>query len=193
MRGQYNRGVSRTTQVLAAFVLVGIPLVVIARQAPSPVQQKPAAAVNNVTAVPGITVGQFTLSERPTGCTVILAANGATGAVDVRGGAPGTVETDLLAPDNTVERVNAVFLSGGSAHGLAVRDGIDKFLYEKKVGYKTGAGLVPIIPGAILRRDRQQADLWPGADCGYKPRPQRRPGPSKRVPSVRAPAPPSAR
>jgi L-aminopeptidase/D-esterase-like protein len=170
VRGQYNRGVSRTTQVLAALVLVGIPLAVLARPALSPAQQTPAAPVNNVTAVPGITVGQFTLTERPTGCTVILAANGATGAVDVRGGAPGTVETDLLAPDNTVERVNAVFLSGGSAHGLAVRTGIDKFLTEKKVGYKTGAGVVPIIPGAILYDlgVGNRPDLWPDADCGYK-------------------------
>jgi hypothetical protein len=85
--------VSRTTQVLAGLALAGIPLVVIARQQPPPAKQTSAAVVNNVTAVPGITVGQFTLTERPTGCTVILAANGATGAVDVRGGAPGTVET----------------------------------------------------------------------------------------------------
>ena len=170
MRGQYNRGVFRTNRVLAGLVLAGIPLALLARQATPPTQQATAPPVNNVTAVPGITVGQFTLGERPTGCTVILAANGATGAVDVRGGAPGTVETDLLAAHNTVERVNAVFLSGGSAHGLAVRDGIDKFLYEKKVGYKTGAGLVPIIPGAILYDlgIGNRPDLWPGADCGYK-------------------------
>ena len=77
------------------------------------------------------------LPERPTGCTVILAANGAVGGVDVRGGAPGTAETDLLSPQNTVERVNAIVLSGGSAFGLAARDGVMKFLSEKKVGYPT--------------------------------------------------------
>ncbi len=145
------------------------PLVIVARQTPTPVA-KPSPAASNVTAVPGITVGHFTLTERPTGCTVILAANGATGAVDVRGGAPGTVETDLLSPENTVERVNAVFLSGGSAHGLAVRTGIDKFLFEKKVGYPTGSGPVPIVPGAILYDlgIGNRPDVWPDADCGYK-------------------------
>ncbi len=153
---------------MAGLAIVGVPLALLARQAP-PASQPP-ATVNNVTAVPGISVGHFTLSARPTGCTVILAANGATGAVDVRGGAPGTVETDLLAPDNTVERVNAIFLSGGSAHGLAVRTGVDKFLYEKKVGYRTGAGLVPIIPGAILYDlgVGNRPDVWPDADCGYQ-------------------------
>lgn len=155
--------------MLAGLALVGVPLAVLARQAPAPVA-KPSPAASNVTAVPGITVGHFTLTERPTGCTVILAANGAIGAVDVRGGAPGTVETDLLSPENTVERVNAVFLSGGSAHGLAVRTGIDKFLFEKKVGYPTGSGPVPIVPGAILYDlgIGSRPDVWPDADCGYK-------------------------
>ncbi|HXT69779.1 MAG TPA: P1 family peptidase [Vicinamibacterales bacterium] len=160
---------SRRARVAAALALVGVPLALAARHTSAPATQA-APAVNNVTAVPGITVGHFTLSERPTGCTVILAANGATGAVDVRGGAPGTVETDLLAPDNTVERVNAVFLSGGSAHGLAVRTGIDKFLFEKKIGYRTGSGPVPIIPGAILYDlgIGNRPEIWPDADCGYK-------------------------
>jgi L-aminopeptidase/D-esterase-like protein len=133
------------------------------------VTQTPAPA-SNITAVPGITVGQYTLSERPTGCTVILAANGAVGGVDVRGGAPGTVETDLLAPENTVERVNAVFLSGGSAFGLATRDGIVTFLADKKIGYATGAGPVPIVPGAILYdlNIGGRPEIRPGADCGAK-------------------------
>jgi L-aminopeptidase/D-esterase-like protein len=133
------------------------------------VTQTPAAALN-ITTVPGITVGQFTLSERPTGCTVVLAANGAVGGVDVRGGAPGTVETDLLSPENTVERVNAVFLSGGSAFGLATRDGIVKFLADKKIGFATGAGPVPIVPGAILYdlNIGGRPDIRPGADCGAR-------------------------
>src|SRR5207237_6420073 len=71
-----------------------------------------------LTAVPGIKVGHHTLTERPTGCTVILAEAGATAAVDVRGAAPGTRETDLLNPVNTVQVVQAIVLSGGSAFGL---------------------------------------------------------------------------
>ena len=120
--------------------------------------------------VPGITVGQFTLAERPTGCTVILAgANGAVGAVDVRGGAPGTVETDLLRPDNTVERVNAIFLTGGSAFGLDVRTGVVKYLAEKKLGYRTGARNVPIVAGAILYDlGIGNPEITPGEDCGYR-------------------------
>src|SRR6516165_4315715 len=70
-----------------------------------------------LTAVDGIKVGHFTLAERPTGCTVILAKDGTTGSVDVRGGAPGTRETDLLNPVNDVQIVNAIVLSGGSAYG----------------------------------------------------------------------------
>ena len=132
-------------------------------------QTRPAAAAN-ITAVPGITVGQYTLTERPTGCTVIMATNGAIGAVDVRGGAPGTAETDLLSPFNTVERVNAIALSGGSAFGLDARSGVVKYLDERKVGYPTGAGPVPIVPAAILYdlNIGGHPEIRPGADCGYK-------------------------
>lgn len=72
--------------------------------------------------VPGVRVGHHTLSERPTGCTVVLFDGGAVAGVDVRGSAPGTRETDLLDPVNTVQRVNAIVLSGGSAFGLSVPD-----------------------------------------------------------------------
>jgi len=133
-------------------------------QAPGP------AAINNITAVTGITVGHYTLPERPTGCTVVLAANGAIGGVDVRGGAPGTAETDLLSPLNTVERVNAIVLSGGSAFGLASRDGVMKYLREKKTGYSTSGGPVPIVPAAILYdlTIGGRPDITPSADCGYR-------------------------
>lgn len=128
------------------------------------------APPTTIATVPGITVGHHTLPERPTGCTVILATNGATGGVDVRGGAPGTAETDLLSPQNTVEKVNAIVLSGGSAFGLAARDGVVKFLDEKKIGYPTGAGPVPIVPAAILYdlSIGGRPDIRPGADCGYR-------------------------
>ena len=125
-----------------------------------------------ITAVPGIRVGHHTLTERPTGCTIILAdEQGAVGGVSQRGGAPGTVETDLLDPSNLVERVNAIALSGGSAYGLDVRTGVVKFLEERKTGYSVGAaGVVPIVPGAILFDLGFGGDsrIRPGADCGYR-------------------------
>jgi L-aminopeptidase/D-esterase-like protein len=137
----------------------------------TPRPSRPAAATaGGITAVPGIRVGQFTLPERPTGCTVILAANGAVGGVDVRGGAPGTAETDLLSPQNTVDRVNAIVLAGGSAFGLDARSGVMKFLRERKIGYSTSAGPVPIVPAAILYdlSVGNRPDIVPTADCGYK-------------------------
>ncbi len=123
---------------------------------------------HTLTAVTGIRVGHHTLTERPTGCTVILADQGAVGGVDVRGSAPGTRETDLLNPTNLVEKVNAIVLAGGSAFGLASADGVVKYLEEKHVGFPTAAGVVPIVPAAILY-DLQvgKASVRPGPDCGY--------------------------
>jgi L-aminopeptidase/D-esterase-like protein len=124
----------------------------------------------SITDVPGIQVGHHTLSERPTGCTVILAPPNTVGGVDQRGGAPGTAETNLLAPENMVEHVNAIVLSGGSAYGLASRDGVMTYLSEKKVGYATGARVVPIVPAAILYDlgVGGKPEVTPTADCGYK-------------------------
>src|SRR4051794_31302626 len=82
-----------------------------------------AAANHTLTAVPGIKVGHVTLTERPTGCTVILVDGDAVGGVSQRGGAPGTRETDLLNPLNMVDKVNAVVLAGGSAFGLDAANG----------------------------------------------------------------------
>ena len=135
----------------------------------SPVETQGADTRNHsLTAVTGIKVGHHTLSERPTGCTVILAEQGAVGGVDVRGSAPGTRETDLLNPTNLVEKVNAIVLAGGSAFGLAAADGVVKYLEEKHVGFATGAGVVPIVPAAILY-DLQvgKGSVRPGPDCGY--------------------------
>ena len=130
--------------------------------------QSSGARNHTLTAVTGIKVGHHTLSERPTGCTVILAEQGAVGGVDVRGSAPGTRETDLLNPTNLVEKVNAIVLAGGSAFGLAAADGVVKYLEEKHVGFPTGAGVVPIVPAAILY-DLQvgKGSIRPGPDCGY--------------------------
>lgn len=123
-----------------------------------------------ITDVPGIKVGQVTRTERLTGCTVVVAEAGAVAGVDVRGAAPGTIETDVLNPLNLVQQVHAVFLSGGSAFGLDVATGVRKYLYERKIGFETRAAKVPIVPGAILYDlgvgDRP--DIWPTAECGYR-------------------------
>jgi L-aminopeptidase/D-esterase-like protein len=132
---------------------------------------KPNADNMTLTAVEGIKVGQFTLSERPTGCTVVLAKMGTTGGVDQPGGAPGTRETDLLDPVNNVQIVNAVVLSGGSAYGLDAASGTMRWLDEHHIGYPVGAaGVVPIVPSAILFDLGFGGDpsIRPGADCGYK-------------------------
>jgi L-aminopeptidase/D-esterase-like protein len=132
---------------------------------------KPAADNDTLTAVEGIKVGHFTLSERPTGCTVIFAKDGTVGSVSQRGGAPGTRETDLLNPVNNVQIVSAVVLSGGSAFGLDSASGTMKWLDEHNIGYPVGAnGVVPIVPSAILMDlgFGGSAKIRPGADCGYK-------------------------
>jgi L-aminopeptidase/D-esterase-like protein len=132
---------------------------------------KPAAGNMTLTAVEGIKVGSVTLSERPTGCTAILFKEGTTGGVDVRGGAPGTRETDLLNPVNNVQIVNAISLAGGSAFGLDAASGVMKWLDEKNIGYPVGAsGVVPIVPAAILfdLGFGGNPKIRPGADCGYK-------------------------
>jgi L-aminopeptidase/D-esterase-like protein len=92
-------------------------------------------AGSGLTRVPGIKVGHFTLGERPTGCTVILTEAGAVAGADVRGGAPGTREIDLLSPVNTVEKVHAIVLSGGSAFGLDAASGAVRYLEEKGIGF----------------------------------------------------------
>jgi L-aminopeptidase/D-esterase-like protein len=124
-----------------------------------------------LTEVDGLRVGHHTLSERPTGCTVVVVDGpGATGGVAQRGGAPGTRETDLLDPGNLVDAVNAVVLSGGSAFGLDAAQGVVRYLEERGVGYKTGAGVVPIVPAAILFDLGFGGDpkIRPTADCGYR-------------------------
>jgi L-aminopeptidase/D-esterase-like protein len=131
----------------------------------------PSSANNTLTAVDGIKVGHFTLSERPTGCTVVLVKDGTTGGVDVRGGAPGTRETDVLNPVNTVQIVNAITLAGGSAYGLDAATGTMRWLEEHNIGYSVGRnGVVPIVPAAILfdLGFGGSAKIRPSADCGYK-------------------------
>jgi len=125
-----------------------------------------------LTEVEGLKVGHVTLSERPTGCTVILVdGEGVPGGVAQRGGAPGTRETDLLDPRNLVDKVNAIVLSGGSAFGLDAAQGVTRYLEERKIGWNVGAaGVVPIVPSAILFDLGFGGDpkIRPTADCGYR-------------------------
>jgi len=121
-----------------------------------------------LTAAAGITVGHHTLTERPTGCTVILMGAGAVAGVDVRGAAPGTRETDLLNPLNLVDQVHAIVLAGGSAFGLDAASGVMRYLDERKIGFPTQYGVVPIVPAAILfDLGVGDARVRPTADCGY--------------------------
>jgi len=135
-------------------------------QSTRPVQSK------GLTDVEGLKVGHVTLSERPTGCTVVLVDGpGAPGGVSQRGGAPGTRETDLLNPLNMVDKVNAIVLAGGSAYGLDAAQGVVRYLEERKIGWDVGAaGVVPIVPSAILFDLGFGGDpkIRPTADCGYK-------------------------
>ena len=105
----------------------------------------------SITDVHGIRVGQAQNAAAKTGVTVILASHdGAVVGADVRGAAPGTRETDLCAPENTVERANAVVLAGGSAFGLAAATGVMDFLEKHQAGMDMGVCHVPIVPGAVI-------------------------------------------
>jgi L-aminopeptidase/D-esterase-like protein len=136
------------------------------------VPARSAAMSRGLTDVAGLRVGHHTLSERPTGCTVVLVdGDGAVGGVSQRGAAPGTRETDLLDPLNLVDRVNAVVLAGGSAFGLDAAHGVVRYLEERKIGWSVGAaGVVPIVPAAILFDLGFGGDpkIRPTADCGYR-------------------------
>jgi L-aminopeptidase/D-esterase-like protein len=122
-----------------------------------------------ITDVAGIEVGHFTDSRRPTGCTVVIARDGAVGGVDVRGAAPGTRETDLLAPTNLVDQVHGILLAGGSAWGLDAATGVVRWLEEQGVGYPVGSARLPLVPGAVLFDLLVgDASIRPDAAAGYR-------------------------
>jgi L-aminopeptidase/D-esterase-like protein len=110
----------------------------------------------SITDVAGLAVGHHTLAARETGCTVVLCPEGAVAGVDVRGGAPGTRDTDALRPENVVPQVHAVLLTGGSAFGLAAADGVMRWLEAHGHGLQVGPVRVPIVPAAVI------FDLWHG-------------------------------
>ena len=135
--------------------------------APDPTSLPPGGSITDV---PGLRVGHHTLAERPTGCTVLICEAGATAGVDVRGAAPGTRETDLLSPINSVQQIQAILLSGGSAFGLDAASGVVRYLEEHNLGYRLGdLGVVPIVPAAILMDlGVGNFKIRPNADSGYK-------------------------
>lgn len=160
----YNTAMRHAASV-ALVILAGAVLGTIASA-----RQARTAAVNNrtLTAVPGIKVGHTTLAERPTGCTVILAEGGVTAAVDVRGAAPATRETDLLDPVDLVQQIHAVVLSGGSAFGLDAASGVMRYLEEKGIGFPFGGAHVPTVPAASLfDLPVGNPKIRPTAECGY--------------------------
>ena len=121
-----------------------------------------------ITRVRGIRVGHSTDLVGLTGCTVVLCPPDTIGSVDIRGGAPGTRETDALRPGTLVQEVHAVLLTGGSAFGLAAADGVAGWLEGHGVGFDAGVALVPIVPAAVLF-DLAVGDpkARPGAAAGY--------------------------
>jgi L-aminopeptidase/D-esterase-like protein len=110
-----------------------------------------------ITDVPGVLVGHYQRTGRGwrTGTTAVIVPGGAAPGVDVRGGGPGTRETDALRPENLVPAINAVCLTGGSAYGLAAADGVVAWLEERRLGFPVGLGdqpdwVVPIVPAAVV-------------------------------------------
>jgi L-aminopeptidase/D-esterase-like protein len=132
----------------------------------------------SLTDIDGLRVGHHTCAGRPTGCTVILSDRPFTAGVDVRGGAPGSRELELLRPENSVGRVDALFLAGGSAFGLEAATGIMRRLEEQGRGFAAGEVRVPIVCGAILF-DLQLGDyrIRPDAAAGYAAALSAGPGP----------------
>ena len=126
-------------------------------------------STDSITDVAGIEVGHFTDARRPTGCTVVLARDGAVAGVDVRGAAPGTRETDLLAPTNLVDRVHGILLTGGSAWGLDAATGVVKWLEEQGAGLDVRVARLPLVPGAVLfDLFVGDAKVRPDAAAGYE-------------------------
>ncbi len=117
-----------------------------------------------ITAVPGVRVGHATDLDGATGVTVVVPPAPNVAAVEIRGAAPGSRETALLAPGMRIQTVQAIVLTGGSAFGLAAADGVVAALEDEGIGHETLAGVVPIVPAAVI------FDLWLG-DPGIRPGP----------------------
>lgn len=114
----------------------------------------------------GIKIGHA--QNEYTGVTVILSEKGCAAGVDVRGGAPGTRETDLLKPEKSVNRLNAVVLSGGSAYGLAAACGVMEYCRERNIGHRMPSKVVPIVSGAVIYDLNDKDYHYPDAEMGYR-------------------------
>jgi L-aminopeptidase/D-esterase-like protein len=125
--------------------------------------------LKNFRGIEGLRIGMATEPAHHTGCTVVLAESGVCAGVDVRGGAPGTHGTDALRPENLVEQVHAVVLTGGSAFGLATVQGVIRFLRQGNHGFRTEYGVVPIVSAAVVfDLGLNQSDQFPDANMGYQ-------------------------
>jgi L-aminopeptidase/D-esterase-like protein len=121
-----------------------------------------------LTAIEGIRVGHAGLLGVSSGCTVILPVQGAVAGVDVRGGAPATCGTDTLNPLNLIHRVHGLFFAGGSTFGMSVADGVKRYLRERRIGFESGQGPVPIVAGAmIFDLGLNRSERFPDAALGY--------------------------
>ena len=131
-----------------------------------------------LTAIAGLEGGHYTDRANATGCTAILCRAGAVAGVEVRGGSPGTRETDLLQPMRRVERIHGLLLSGGSAFGLDAAAGVVRYLEERGIGLRVGPALVPIVSAAILfDLGLITAAVRPDAAAGYAAAVAAGPGP----------------
>jgi D-aminopeptidase len=129
-------------------------------------------ARNLITDVPGLRVGHAEDARIASGVTAVVFDEPAVASIDVRGGGPGTRETDLLRPAQTVERIDALALSGGSAFGLEAGGGVQAWLREQGRGFAVRSALVPIVPGAIIfdllnGGDKQWGRFAPYRELGY--------------------------
>ncbi len=116
----------------------------------------------------GVAIGHWTSRAAWTGCTVILLPEGSVSAGEVRGGGPGTRESDLLSPASAAPGANAILLTGGSAYGLSAADGVSRWLEERGIGFPTKAGVVPLVAAAVVfDLALGDASVRPGPEEGY--------------------------
>lgn len=121
-----------------------------------------------ITDVQGIKVGHWTDLGAATGCTVVLCKAGVMGGVDVRGGGPGTRETDLLRTGTAAREVHAVLLAGGSVFGMEAATGVIRWCEEQGIGVRFGGNRIPIVPGVVIfDLGIGKSDVRPDAEAGY--------------------------
>lgn len=127
----------------------------------------PITVLEELALISGLAIGHAESSAGQTGCTVFLCPQGAVASVSIGGGAPATRETDLLRPEQLVDKVHAIMLTGGSAFGLAAVDGVVRWLWERAYGWPTGVTPVPIVPAAAIFDLQAPRLVWPDAALGY--------------------------